>query len=317
MTHAAFLASDSHAPLLLAAATLFLLLGATLLVFSVRMRRLELSRRLSLVDLQTGLRSGQQRAAKLAVRETLLLHGAAGALPEREQRAIVRFTSALRIPQEYASAFVSASRLSCAAILGLATLVLMSEWHVFAGRGIVLFMAAVAFGIVGWFVPPYFIRAMARSHAKAAANGLPEALELLVVCVEAGLSLEDGIDRMTIELEHSNPQLAEELALTSADLKILPSREAALMKLAERVNVPSVRTVVTTLSQTMRYGTPLAQAMRVVAAEMRNNSVLEMEERANRLPTLMTLPMMLFIMPTIFLVVGGPAALKIMDTFLR
>ena len=126
--------------------------------------------------------------------------------------------------------------------------------------------------IVGWFVPAYFIRAMARSHAKAAANGLPEALELLVVCVEAGLSLEDGIDRMTIELEHSNPQLAEELALTSADLKILPSREAALMKLAERVNVPSVRTVVTTLSQTMRYGTPLAQAMRVVAAEMRNDS---------------------------------------------
>jgi tight adherence protein C len=109
--------------------------------------------------------------------------------------------------------------------------------------------------------------------------------------------------------------LAEELALTSADLKILPSRDRALANFAERVQVPSVRTVVTTLAQTMRYGTPLAQALRVVASELRNDSLMRLEERANQLPTLMTIPMMIFIMPTIFLIVGGPAALRMLDAF--
>src|SRR5581483_4007483 len=140
-------------------------------------------------------------------------------------------------------------------------------------------------------------------------------LELLVVCAEAGLSLEDGLSRIVNELHRAQPALADELGLTLADLKILPSREQALTNLAERVNVPSVRTVVTTLAQTLRYGTPLAQALRVVAAEMRNDFLLEMEERANRLPAFMTLPVMCFLMPTIFLIVGGPAALKLLDSF--
>jgi tight adherence protein C len=133
------------------------------------------------------------------------------------------------------------------------------------------------------------------------------------VCVEAGLALEDGIDRIAFELKDSRPALADELALTSADLKILPSRDQALANLADRVDVASVRSVVTTLSQTMRYGTPLAQAIRVVAAEMRNESLIQLEERANRLPTMLTIPMMLFIMPTIFLVIGGPSVLRLID----
>jgi tight adherence protein C len=143
--------------------------------------------------------------------------------------------------------------------------------------------------------------------------GLPEALELLVVCVEAGLALEDSIDRVTEELKLSQPVLAEELALTSADLKILPDRDIALHNLADRIAEPSVRSVVTTLSQTLRYGTPLAQALRTSAAELRSESLMTLEERANRLPTLLTVPMMLFILPTIFLIVGGPAVLRLTD----
>ena len=309
--------SGYNAFLLLAGVVLLLTMGASLVWYSARIRRTEMTRRIALVDLQSGMPRKDQDAVKAVVRETLLLHGAASKLPEREQRAIVRLAASLHIPQEYASRFLFYSRIGCVALFGIAALVLGSRWQIFAGRMLVLLMVAAVFAIIGWFVPAYVIKSRAKSHATAAANGLPEALELLVVCVEAGLSLEDGIDKMAAELEHSNPQLAEELALTAADLKILPSRESALLKLAERVNVASVRTVVTTLSQTMRYGTPLAQAMRVVSAEMRNDSLLQMEERANRLPTLMTLPMMLFIMPTIFLIVGGPAALKIMDTFLR
>jgi tight adherence protein C len=95
----------------------------------------------------------------------------------------------------------------------------------------------------------------------------------------------------------------------------LPSRDRALTNLTERVDAPSVKSVVTTLTQTMRYGTPLAQALRSVAAELRNDVILRMEERANQLPTLMTIPMIIFLMPTIFLIVGGPAALRLIDAF--
>jgi len=101
--------------------------------------------------------------------------------------------------------------------------------------------------------------------------------------------------------------------MTAADLKIMPSQDEALSRLAARIDAPIVQSVVTTLSQTMRYGTPFAQAMRVVAGEIRNEALIRLEERANKLPTLMTIPMILFILPTIFLVVGGPAALKVID----
>jgi tight adherence protein C len=148
-------------------------------------------------------------------------------------------------------------------------------------------------------------------------EGLPEALELLVVCVEAGLAFEDSLDRIVGELQLSQPLLAGELQQLSADLKILSSRDEALRNLAERIQAPSVRSVVTTLSQTLRYGTPLAQALRVSAAELRNNALLDLEERANRLPTLLTIPMMLFILPTIFLIVAGPVALRLMDIFAK
>lgn len=133
----------------------------------------------------------------------------------------------------------------------------------------------------------------------------------------AGLALEDGIERIVAELYRTQPALAEELAITSADLKILPSRDMALANLAKRVDVPSVRSVMTTLSQTMRYGTPLAQALRVVAGELRNDSLIKLEERANKLPVLMTVPMMLFILPSIFLIVGGPAGIRLVDTLFR
>ena len=123
--------------------------------------------------------------------------------------------------------------------------------------------------------------------------------------------------RIVVELRRSQPVMADELALTSADLKILPSRDEALRRLAERVDLPSVQSVVTTLSQTLKYGTPLAQALRVVAEELRNDGLLKLEEQANRMPVLLTVPMILFILPSLFLIIGGPAFLKVLDAFTR
>jgi tight adherence protein C len=305
------------APLLIAGAAMLILMGATLLGYSVQIRNNELARRVNLVTPRSASEGARPEIDESPVRGSTLLHGTAGSMSERDQRTIIRKLSALRIPTEYASTAFLFIRFTFIALQGFAAYTLASRMALFEGRSVLLFLLTVVFAIAGWFMPAIIVGIMARSHAKTAAAGLPEAMELLVVCVEAGLALEDGIDRMVIELRHSNPELAEEFALTSADLKILPSRDVALMNLAERMDVPSVRSVVTTLSQTMRYGTPLAQAMRVVAAEMRNDSLLALEERANRLPTLLTLPMMLFIMPTIFLIVGGPAALRVIDTFLH
>ena len=152
---------------------------------------------------------------------------------------------------------------------------------------------------------------------RAVSTGLPDALELLAVCIESGLSLENGLQRVSTELKRSQPALGDELAMTWAEINILPDRDQALLNFAARVDTPSARSVVNTLSQTLRYGTPLARSLRVVAADVRMEQLTAMEEKANRLPALMTVPVMLFIMPTIFLIIGGPAALKLMDAFFK
>jgi tight adherence protein C len=179
----------------------------------------------------------------------------------------------------------------------------------------VLLLTLTVGAIAGWLLPILFIDYNIKQRTKAVAMGLPDALELLVVCVEAGLSLEDGLQRVARELEDSQPALADELTLTWAEINILPNRAQALANLAARTDIPSVRSVVSTLSQSMKFGTPLAQSLRVGATEMRNDQMMQLEERASRLPALMTIPVMLFIMPTLFLIIGGPAALRLIDTF--
>lgn len=231
----------------------------------------------------------------------------------REEREAVRQLRRLGFSPEIALSFYRIARPFLAIALG--GVVLLVAPYFAPLRLAVLLALGAALGV--WLAPSAMLRRAVRTRAAQAAAGLPDALELLVVCIEAGLSLEDGIDRVVRELSASQPFLAEELALTSADWKILPSQEQALMNLAERVDVPSVHAFVTTLSQTLRYGTPLAQALRNVAIELRDDALLRIEERANELSVLLTVPMMLFIMPTIFLIVAGPAALRIFDIFLR
>ena len=210
-----------------------------------------------------------------------------------------------------------AVRLGLVFILGGFSFLVLSYFPAFAASRGLTVLAAAGAAIGGWFVPAMVVRRLVNRHIAAVVSGLPDALELLMICVEAGLSLEDGLNRIAKELKDSHPALADELTLTSADLKILPSRDQAFAHLASRINVPNMKSLVTTLSQTMRFGTPLAQSLRTVASEMRSDLLIAMEGRANRLPALLTVPMMLFIMPTIFLIVGGPAALRVIDTLLK
>lgn len=284
--------------------------GGGLIWYSARMTHAAIGKR---VDLIRGkFRIPNARATAVAVSFT---RGEIHGVSMERHRAAMRLFSRIGVPAAHAMLALLISQFLMIALMGLLIYAATGRYHVFAAKLPLHLLVSCGFGIVGWFIPERLVGRQIKRRSKAIVAGLPDAIELLVICVEAGLSFEDGLDRIIVELQQSQPELAEELALTSADLKILPSRDRALSNLAERVNMPSVKSVVTTLKQTMRYGTPLAQALRSVAAELRNDVILRMEERANQLPTLMTIPMIIFLMPTIFLIVGGPAALRLIDAF--
>jgi len=288
--------------------------GAALIASSIPMRAELVERRVNLALPRIALATAEAaRKAHPSVMEQL--PSLAAGLSEAEQRQVIRLFSQFRVPADRAVPYFIIARLILAASLGALAMLAARHLAVIAASWWVPVMAAIVAAIAGWILPILFIAHVVKKRKKAVGSGLPDALELLVVCVEAGLSLEDGIQRVARELEVSQPALADELALTWAELNILPSRAQALANLADRVDVPSVRSVVSMLSQSLRFGTPLAQSLRVGAVEMRNDQMTLLEERASRLPALMTIPVMLFIMPTIFLIIGGPSALRLIDTF--
>lgn len=303
--------NPSDLPVLLGAIALCVA-GFALIASGRRTRNEALSRRVALVEPRFAATSA--RATPRAGGEALFRAPLQG-FADASQREIVRLMAHLYVPPNRAVIVFTALRLFVVLAFGAGAFLWASHVHRFAATPMVPVLIAAIAAILGWFAPMYVVSYAVKQRTKAVRAGLPDALELLVVCVEAGLSLEDGLGRVVAELERAQPALADELAITLADLAILPSREQALANLAARVDVPSVRSVVTTLAQTLRYGTPLVQALRVTAAELRNDYLIELEERANRLPAYMTIPVIIFLMPAIFLVVGGPAALRLIDAF--
>ncbi|WP_037500100.1 type II secretion system F family protein [Sphingomonas jaspsi] len=154
-----------------------------------------------------------------------------------------------------------------------------------------------------------------RSHAVR--KGLPDALDLLVICAEAGLTVDAAFNRVARELGKAYPELGDEFGLTAIELGFLSERRQAFENLANRVDLESIRGVVTTMIQTEKYGTPLASALRVLSAEFRNERMMRAEEKAARLPAIMTVPLILFILPTLFVVILGPAACSISDNLFK
>jgi len=178
-------------------------------------------------------------------------------------------------------------------------------------KGLVLAISAVA----GLLLPDLIATRLRKRYLKELERGLPDALDLMVICTEAGLSLEAAIERVSNEIEVANRSIAAELSLTSTELRFLTDRRTALMNMAERTRLDVVRRVCVTLVQSLQFGTPLTQALRTLAGEMRQEQLTRFEERAARLPVLLTLPMILFILPTVFLVVGGPALLQLLRSW--
>ena len=163
--------------------------------------------------------------------------------------------------------------------------------------------------------PEIVLKNKATKRTDAIRKGLPDALDLLVICAEAGLTVDAAFNRVAKELGRAYPELGDEFLLTAIELSFLNERKKAFDNLAYRVDLESVQGVVTTMIQTERYGTPLASALRVLSAEFRNERMMRAEEKAARLPAIMTVPLILFILPTLFIVILGPAGCSIADAF--
>jgi len=174
---------------------------------------------------------------------------------------------------------------------------------------------AVGAAFTGYILPGILIKNQISKRYKEIRKSLPDGLDLLVICTEAGLNLDSGLDRVCREITNSAPELADEFALTSIELGFLPDRKEALQSLSSRVDFQGMKTLVNTLLQTEKYGTPLALALRVLSAEMREERLMKAEEKAARLPAIMTIPMILFILPSLFIVLIGPAVLQALDAF--
>ena len=183
--------------------------------------------------------------------------------------------------------------------------------HAFALQAIMRVLGVFIAVMLGLAAPDIFIKNQTQKREVILRRGMPDALDLLVICAEAGLSLDAALGRVSREIAPTCAELAEEIGLTGVELGFLPDRSRALQNLADRVPQPGVVALVNTLIQTEKYGTPLAQALRVLSAEMRDERMMAAEAKAAKLPATLTVPMILFILPPLFIVLLGPAILKI------
>ena len=170
--------------------------------------------------------------------------------------------------------------------------------------------------LLAYKAPDLWLKNKVDKRTHSIRKGLPDALDLLVICAEAGLTVDSAFGRVARELGKAYPELGDEFALTSIELGFLTDRRSAFENLANRIDLDSIRGVVTTMIQTEKYGTPLASALRVLSAEFRNERMMRAEEKAARLPAIMTVPLILFILPVLFIVILGPAACSINDALL-
>jgi tight adherence protein C len=173
--------------------------------------------------------------------------------------------------------------------------------------------AAVAGALFGYYLPDLFVSNMIQRRQTSIMQAFPDALDLMLICVESGMSIESAFTKVAAEIGVQSAELAEELALTTAELSYLPDRRQAFDNLARRCGHDGVKAVAIALNQAEKYGTPMGQALRVTATENREMRFQAAEKKAAALPAKLTVPMILFFLPCLFVVIGGPAAMNAMQ----
>jgi tight adherence protein C len=184
------------------------------------------------------------------------------------------------------------------------------------GAGGRAWMAAVFAGVLGYLAPSFWLDNRVKKRQKEIQRALPDALDLLVVCVEAGLGLSQAILRVADEIEHVSARMSEELGLVNLEVRAGTPRDEALRNLGARTGVDDVRSLATMLIQTDRFGTSVAQALRIHADDLRMKRKQRAEEAAAKTAIKMLFPLVMFIFPSLFIVILGPAAIQILRTLI-
>jgi tight adherence protein C len=225
------------------------------------------------------------------LRKKLLMAG------KRSNAALISFTFA---------------RISLPLVLAIFTAVVA-----FGGRGatsppVMKLLFVIIAAVVGFYLPSILLSNQVSKRQQEVVSKLPDALDLMVICVESGMSLEAAFQKVSEEMAVDAPELSEEFALTYPELAFLSDRRAALENLAERTGLPTIKSMVMSLIQAERYGTPIGQSLRVVAGENRDTRMSKAEEKAASLPAKLTVPMVLFFLPVVFMVLIGPTVIQAM-----
>ena len=166
-------------------------------------------------------------------------------------------------------------------------------------------------GYFGFYVPNMFIENLVQRRQTSIKNAFPDSLDMLLICVQSGMSTEAAFQKVSGEVGSASIELAEELSLTTAELSYLQDRRQAFENLGKRTGIPGIRAVATALIQAERYGTPVGQALRVMARENRDMRMAEAEKKAAALPPKLTVPMIIFFLPVLFVVILGPAIIQV------
>ncbi len=170
-------------------------------------------------------------------------------------------------------------------------------------------------GLVGYMFPKYWITKRQQKRQEEIQDGFPDSLDMMLVCVEAGQSIDQAIVRVAKEIHASYPALAEEYEIVAQQIKAGRDKASVLKEMSERCGIQDISSFVTVLIQSQTYGTPIAEALRVYASEMRDKRVMRAEEKANKLPTKMTLMTMMFTVPALLIILVGPSILGILNLF--
>ena len=308
---------------LLAGVATFMVLVALYAIMTVRD---PMARRVKALNdrreqLKAGITASTKRRAKLNARNETTdwmrsLLGSLKVLQDEQLKAAQIKLMQAGIRSKDAAVAVIFGRMMLPIVFGLGAVLLVyvlqlwPDWSPFKKFGV------TAAALIGSYkAPDIYLKNKITKRSDAIRKGLPDALDLLVICAEAGLTVDAAFGRVARELGKAYPELGDEFMLTSIELGFLTDRRQAFENLATRVNLDAVRGVVTTMIQTEKYGTPLASALRVLSAEFRNERMMRAEEKAARLPAIMTVPLICFILPTLFIVILGPAACSIADNF--
>jgi tight adherence protein C len=203
-------------------------------------------------------------------------------------------------------------RLAMPVIVTLATLFYMFVVADYDYPPIIKIGVALGAGYLGYFLPNMFIQNVVQKRQESIKAAFPDALDMLLICVQSGMSIEASFGKVASEIGPQSLELAEELSLTTAELSYLQDRRMAFENLGRRTGLPGIKAVATALNQAERYGTPVGQALRVMAKENREARMADAEKKAAALPPKLTVPMIVFNLPVLFAVILGPAIIQVM-----